>query len=336
MYNSSLDSCHPAFRANGGRGRIRNIGALIMRKRAFTLIELLVVIAIIAILAAILFPVFAQAKVAAKKASDLSNTKQLALCANIYITDTDDILPVAFTNISGGVCLPNDPTVCGYRSMWQFHMYPYLKNWTMLTAPGDSNLGSATGDAFNLSYGYNYGYLSTLCVQDGGYSQTKNGCPANDPGDPARTQWYMGNSATSINRPANIVMFADSGGKDFTSAQVVGSLVNPPDAWPSERYFYGPVQVGWGKGCSTYWAKANNLVKSGKWGDTDGFAPRFAEVANVTFVDSHSASRRTGQMASGTIYNPNVACTVMDYVNDYSKYQWDPRYDSGVQRRSDQ
>jgi len=50
-----------------------------MKARAFTLIELLVVIAIIAILAAILFPVFAQAKAAAKKSSDLSNHKQLAL-----------------------------------------------------------------------------------------------------------------------------------------------------------------------------------------------------------------------------------------------------------------
>lgn len=58
--------------------------------KAFTLIELLVVIAIIAILAAILFPVFAQAKAAAKKTSDLSNVKQLGTSANIYATDYDD------------------------------------------------------------------------------------------------------------------------------------------------------------------------------------------------------------------------------------------------------
>lgn len=308
-----------------------------MRKRAFTLIELLVVIAIIAILAAILFPVFAQAKVAAKKASDLSNTKQLGLCANIYITDTDDILPIAFTNVAGGVCLPNDPTQCGYRSMWQFHMYPYLKNWSMMTAPGESSAGSTLGDAFNVSYGYNYGYLSTLCVAgDGGYSQSKNGCPTSDPGSPNSTQWYQGNSATAIGRPANIVMFADSGGKDFSATTTVGSLVNPPDAWPSERYFYGPTEVGWGLACKTYWAKSSGGVKTGKWGDTDGFAPRFADVGNVTFVDSHSASRKAGQMASGTVYDPKLLCTRMDYVNDYSKYQWDPRYDSGVQRRSDQ
>ena len=59
-------------------------------QRAFTLIELLLVIAIIAILAAILFPVFAQAKAAAKKASDLSNIKQLTTASIMYLADYDD------------------------------------------------------------------------------------------------------------------------------------------------------------------------------------------------------------------------------------------------------
>src|ERR1035438_2080531 len=62
-------------------------------RHAFTLIELLVVIAIIAILAAILFPVFAQAKEQAKKTSCLSNTKQMALGLYIYTNDSDDYFP---------------------------------------------------------------------------------------------------------------------------------------------------------------------------------------------------------------------------------------------------
>lgn len=62
-------------------------------KKAFTLIELLVVIAIIAILAAILFPVFAQAKVAAKKTVDLSNMKQHGTATALYLTDNDDVFP---------------------------------------------------------------------------------------------------------------------------------------------------------------------------------------------------------------------------------------------------
>lgn len=62
-----------------------------MRKRAFTLIELLVVIAIIAVLAAILFPVFAQAKSAARQAACISNMKQFALAAHLYLGDSDDV-----------------------------------------------------------------------------------------------------------------------------------------------------------------------------------------------------------------------------------------------------
>jgi len=72
-----------------------------MAKRAFTLIELLVVIAIIAILAAILFPVFAQAKEAAKQSATLSNGKQLGLAFNIYTADYDDLCPSSFAYITG-------------------------------------------------------------------------------------------------------------------------------------------------------------------------------------------------------------------------------------------
>lgn len=64
-----------------------------MKQKAFTLIELLVVIAIIAILAAILFPVFAQAKNAAKKTADLSNLKQLSTATLLYSSDHDDLTP---------------------------------------------------------------------------------------------------------------------------------------------------------------------------------------------------------------------------------------------------
>lgn len=73
-----------------------------MNRKAFTLIELLVVIAIIAILAAILFPVFAQAKYAAKKTQELSNIKQLGTGLTIYTGDNDDVQPLSRIVDNGG------------------------------------------------------------------------------------------------------------------------------------------------------------------------------------------------------------------------------------------
>lgn len=70
-------------------------------KRAFTLIELLVVIAIIAILAAILFPVFAQAKESAKKTTDASNMRQLSIALMMYATDNDGGTPASMHNAAG-------------------------------------------------------------------------------------------------------------------------------------------------------------------------------------------------------------------------------------------
>src|SRR3954468_11217893 len=74
-----------------------NVNSIGTKRNAFTLIELLVVIAIIAILAAILFPVFAQAKEAAKKAVCVSNTKQVSLAWQMYATDYDDTMCPAYT-----------------------------------------------------------------------------------------------------------------------------------------------------------------------------------------------------------------------------------------------
>ena len=99
------------------------------RKRAFTLIELLVVIAIIAILAAILFPVFAQARERARAVSCVSNLKQIGLGLMMYSQDYDETLPVAFPAnppINGG-----GQAVTPFESMIQ----PYTKNDQMWKCP---------------------------------------------------------------------------------------------------------------------------------------------------------------------------------------------------------
>ncbi|MCS6918995.1 MAG: DUF1559 domain-containing protein [Fimbriimonadales bacterium] len=89
-----------------------------MKHRAFTLIELLVVIAIIAILAAILFPVFARARDSAVRTQCLNNVKQIALGAIMYVQDYDEMMPLAI-NIPSGISEPVNPNLAsGYLNPW--------------------------------------------------------------------------------------------------------------------------------------------------------------------------------------------------------------------------
>lgn len=110
-----------------------------MKKRAFTLIELLVVIAIIAILAAILFPVFAQAKSAAKKTSCLSNNKQISLGPVMYSADNDDIMPYDTGGDPGntyyGQTYVNGALDSNAPTNWVRSIYPYVKNYGVYACP---------------------------------------------------------------------------------------------------------------------------------------------------------------------------------------------------------
>jgi len=127
-----------------------------MKRSGFTLIELLVVIAIIAILAAILFPVFARAREKARQASCLSNMKQLALAVHMYIQDYDERMPY-------GSSVPINLHYC----IWE-GTQPYVKNMQILVCPSDSlknclSLQAGVGGywgaewaSWPLSYGYDY------------------------------------------------------------------------------------------------------------------------------------------------------------------------------------
>jgi prepilin-type N-terminal cleavage/methylation domain-containing protein/prepilin-type processing-associated H-X9-DG protein len=109
---------------------------LTSRKAAFTLIELLVVIAIIAILAAILFPVFAQARGKARQASCLSNMKQLGLGVMMYIQDYDEMFPIG---------VPDD-----WNNSWPVLVQPYVKNYGVFRCPDD---GDNTQPAWTVGWG---------------------------------------------------------------------------------------------------------------------------------------------------------------------------------------
>src|SRR5262249_24653929 len=125
-------------------------------RSAFTLIELLVVIAIIAILAAILFPVFAQARESARRTSCLSNVKQMGLAFAMYAQDYDETTPAVVHQGS----LDQD--------FW-YIIQPYVKNINMFYCPDRTEWTMPSGDdcggqAFNpqqrcIGYGYNWGII---------------------------------------------------------------------------------------------------------------------------------------------------------------------------------
>jgi len=102
------------------------------RQRGFTLIELLVVIAIIAILAAILFPVFARAREKARQASCLSNIKQLALGMLMYADDWDETFPCQGPN-------PNFWGIPFWYNAWAPPVFPYVKTRQLFHCPSDPN-----------------------------------------------------------------------------------------------------------------------------------------------------------------------------------------------------
>jgi prepilin-type N-terminal cleavage/methylation domain-containing protein/prepilin-type processing-associated H-X9-DG protein len=107
-------------------------------RRGFTLIELLVVIAIIAILAAILFPVFAQAKAAAKQSACLSNTRQLGIALSMYTTENDDQLFFMAHAVDVSRVQPSVPFGATRENRWWNQIQPYLKSMDILVSPSDS------------------------------------------------------------------------------------------------------------------------------------------------------------------------------------------------------
>ncbi|MDF2440853.1 MAG: hypothetical protein JWN98_1837 [Abditibacteriota bacterium] len=110
------------------------------RRRGFTLIELLVVIAIIAILAAILFPVFARARENARRTSCLSNQKQIGLGLMMYAQDNDEALPTGCNSGGNG---------------WASAVAPYIKSTQIYTCPSDSTNRGIAARPHTISYAYN-------------------------------------------------------------------------------------------------------------------------------------------------------------------------------------
>ncbi len=119
---------------------VSSLSPVFRPRRAFTLIELLVVIAIIALLAAILFPVFARARENARKTSCLNNMRQIGLGLLAYTQDYDETLVADWFGPDTG---PTDPENTGQRRYkWMDAIYPYVKNEQVFNCPSQTFSGS--------------------------------------------------------------------------------------------------------------------------------------------------------------------------------------------------
>jgi prepilin-type N-terminal cleavage/methylation domain-containing protein/prepilin-type processing-associated H-X9-DG protein len=192
------------------------------RAAGFTLIELLIVIAILAILAALLFPVFARARENARRASCLSNLRQIGLGLLQYVQDYDEQNTRQWYGSSSG---PSEPVASGTRYKWMDAIFPYVKSEQLFNCPSHTlpvTLGTSTFDRYQFRTGRNYG------------SYGVNTSYFDEPIDGIYTNPFQNPSVASWEAPATTVYAVDSAAL-FSIGWPNG---NPPVVGTGPRYLY--------------------------------------------------------------------------------------------------
>ena len=245
---------------------VRKANGFTLISSGFTLIELLVVIAIIAILAAILFPVFAQAREKARAISCLSNQKQVGIALMMYLQDYDELFPnnPCNNNRPSYYDLPgNTASVCvsKFPIGWADQIQPYMKNTQALQCPDDKTTGSSNPYAQGADFG------AESYSGDGKNYPNENYC------DFAFNYLMEFQSQAKLAQPASTIVVTESQGHW--------------NATSSFAYGYDCDDTLWvcGKWSATHDANADNNYPEGiTWGDSQ----RHSGGANYVFSDGHA------------------------------------------------
>lgn len=243
-----------------------------MRRRGFTLIELLVVIAIIAILAAILFPVFAQAREKARQTSCLSNMRQLGTGAMMYSQDYDERLIPSWlclngTDVTAGGCNNDLPTPgAGRLWTWTTLVQPYVKNWQIILCPSAKD-------------GWGPGW-------PGGPTEYGGSIGINHD----RFGWGNSIKQAAVRRPAEFIMFQEIGGAWDGSSWAGGYnqfLDNQDDIskitgrLPAGNWFRSPDQYNGG---------------ASSWCDAPVPIAQHNGICNTTYMDGHAKALKVSSV----------------------------------------
>lgn len=230
-------------------------------KRAFTLIELLVVIAIIALLAAILFPVFSRARENARKSSCANNLKQIGLGLLQYTQDFDETTTFSFYGSAG-----DSNNVGNYK--WMDAIYPYVKNESLFTCPSDN--------AVNSRYVYHRripsGATGLPAENYGSYGLNGAYGAAGDNQTPPRSSAAYSVSLSSVGVPSQTVWVTDNN--------------NAPTA----------VNTGGSQGFFWTNSAANPVISNTSPRQLNNIVERHLEFVNTLFCDGHVKSLKLDDM----------------------------------------
>ena len=233
------------------------------KQSGFTLIELLVVIAIIAILAAILFPVFAQVREKARQTSCLSNQRQVGTASLMYAQDYDEM--VQNTELGGDAGEANE-------YFWGDMLQPYLKNWQILQCPSaNQKIVFKTGvTTFSQQWAYNYGINDIIA---------ENCQEADDPA--CRHIGAAGHSLASFETPSSLILIADNLPSDHDTEDGDDTTLS-----------HGRHEINWQWGRRT----PARLSVAGK--SQDGYS-RHNDGFVYVLADGHSKWRKRARLATG-------------------------------------